>query len=86
MSDLPPPEVLETIQVPAWRFPAEYKNQFWNPRWREEKEKDLADVREKLAHLIEYEDWFFVNVYGEEIDVFFTDKRQAVYFKLRHVL
>ena len=86
MSDLPKPEIIETVQVPAWRFPVEYKNQFWNPQWRRDKEQDLADVREMLAHLTGNEDWFFVTVSGSNVDVFFTDKKQAVYFKLRHTI
>lgn len=86
MSEIPEPEVIETIQVPAWRMPAKFVGQPWNHQWRTDKAKDLEDVRAKLAHLVEYEDWFFVNVDAEEVDVFFTDKKQAVYFKLRHVM
>ena len=86
MSEIPELEVIEAIQVPVWRMPTQYKNSFWDPQWRTNREKDLADVRAMLAHLVEYEDWFFVNVYAEDVDVFFTDKKQAVYFKLRHVM
>ena len=86
MSDLPEPEIIETVQVPAWRFPEEYKKTFWNPQWRRDREKDLEDIRGMLSHLTENEDWFFVVVGGNDVDVFFTDARQAVYFKLRHVV
>ena len=86
MSDLPEPEILETKQVAVWRMPDEYKGQWWNPQWRVDREQDLQDAREMLSHLTENQDWFFVQVCGSDIDVFFTDARQAVMFKLRHII
>lgn len=94
MSDLPPPVEMETRQVAAWRLPPNFANQFWNTSWRDEREKTLQQVREMLSHLTENEDWFLVQVdleeggynFGNAVDAFFTDPREAMLFKLRHVL
>jgi hypothetical protein len=89
MSDLPEPEELETRQVPVWRFNADwYHHGVPMPPgdWKESRDKDLQEARDMLAHLEEGEDWFFVQVYGSDVDVFFIDPREAMLFKLRHVM
>lgn len=88
MSNILESEIIDTVQIPVWCYPTDitYSQRFWEIQWRIDREKDLQDARDMLAHLTEDEDWFFVNVDGLNTDVFFTDSRQAVLFKLRHVI
>lgn len=86
MSDLPEPEIVETTQVTVWRMSDYHVKQYWrDAQWRIDRNKDLQDIRGMLSHLTENEDWFFVE-YGHDVDVCFTDAKQAMMIKLRLVL
>jgi hypothetical protein len=83
----PPPQELDTNRVALWRL-VEFDNlnYFQSSMWLSSRIKAVEDVRLTLSHLQENVDWFIVQTGWVDLDIFFTDARQAVLFKLSHVL